>query len=148
VSKLTLTDASIHINGVDHSNYVHSVDMVDETEEIDITPFGSEYKVGMGGLAQITLDLDMFFGNQAVDQILRDANLNGSHVFVQLSPHSPGSYGGYPSLALFPSSSVFPGATAVDNPGWEGYFVITHFVGLEGDVGNALGSTVTLKSAA
>jgi hypothetical protein len=148
VSKLTLTDASIHINGLDHSNYVHTIGLVDEAEEIDITPFGSEYKVGMGGLAQITLDLDMFFGNQPVDQILRDANLNGSHVFVQLSPHTSTVVPGYPSTSLFPSLTTYPGSYTADNPAWEGYFVITHFVGLEGDVGNALGSTVTLKSAA
>jgi hypothetical protein len=148
VSKLTLKDASIHIQGLDHSNYVHSIDLLDETEEIDVTPLGSEYKVTMGGLAQITLDLDMYFGNQPVDQALRDANYNGTELFVQLSPHTPGSGGaGYPSSALFPSAGLFPGASAVDNPGWEGYFVVTHFVGMEGDVGAALGSTVTLKSS-
>lgn len=125
MAKQALTNAGVFINGLDQSNYTHSLSVSAEREEIDITGLGDEYRQGFPGNEFLSVELEMYWGNQLVDETLRTAYDTGASVIVQIQP----GYGG-----------ITPA-----NPMWEADCIVVHYQAF-GDVGEATPTSVSLRS--
>jgi hypothetical protein len=72
MAKFVATDYSITINGSDFSTSLASVDLSVESDDVETTAFGGEWRTRTGGLksASLTLDFHQDFGAASVDATL------------------------------------------------------------------------------
>jgi hypothetical protein len=72
MAKFVATDYSITINGDDFSTSLASVDLSIESDDVETTAFGGEWRTRVGGLksASVTLDFHQDFGASSVDATL------------------------------------------------------------------------------
>ena len=72
MAKFVATDYSITINGSDFSTPLASVDLSVESDDVETTAFGGEWRTRVGGLksASLTLDFHQDFGAASVDATL------------------------------------------------------------------------------
>lgn len=72
MAKFVATDYSITINGSDFSTSLASVDLSVESDDVETTAFGGEWRTRVGGLksASLTLDFHQDFGAASVDATL------------------------------------------------------------------------------
>jgi len=72
MAKFVATDYSITINGTDFSTSLASVDLTIESDDVETTAFGGEWRTRVGGLksASISLDFHQDFGAASVDATL------------------------------------------------------------------------------
>jgi len=72
MAKFVATDYSITINGSDFSTSLTSVDLSVESDDVETTAFGGEWRTRVGGLksASLTLDFHQDFGAASVDATL------------------------------------------------------------------------------
>jgi len=72
MAKFVATDYSIDINGTDFSTSLASVDLSIESDDVETTAFGGEWRTRVGGLksASLTLDWHQDFGSSSVDATL------------------------------------------------------------------------------
>ena len=72
MAKFVATDYSITINGDDFSTSLASVDLSVESDDVETTAFGGEWRTRVGGLksASLTLDFHQDFGASSVDATL------------------------------------------------------------------------------
>lgn len=72
MAKFVATDYSITINGTDFSTSLASVDLSIESDDVETTAFGGEWRTRVGGLksASLTLDFHQDFGASSVDATL------------------------------------------------------------------------------
>jgi len=72
MAKFVATDYSITINGTDFSTSLASVDLSVESDDVETTAFGGEWRTRVGGLksASLTLDFHQDFGAASVDATL------------------------------------------------------------------------------
>ena len=72
MAKFVATDYSITINGTDFSTSLASVDLSIESDDVETTAFGGEWRTRVGGLksASLTLDWHQDFGSSSVDATL------------------------------------------------------------------------------
>jgi hypothetical protein len=72
MAKFVATDYSITINGDDFSTSLASVDLSIESDDVETTAFGGEWRTRVGGLksASLTLDWHQDFGSSSVDATL------------------------------------------------------------------------------
>ena len=72
MAKFVATDYNITINGDDFSTTLASVDLSIESDDVETTAFGGEWRTRVGGLksASLTLDLHQDFGSASVDDTL------------------------------------------------------------------------------
>lgn len=70
--KFVATDYAITINGSNFSTSLASVDLTIETDDVETTAFGGEWRTRVGGLrsASLTLDFHQDFGAASVDATL------------------------------------------------------------------------------
>ncbi len=69
MAKFVATDYNITINGDDFSTSLASVDLSIESDDVETTAFGGEWRTRVGGLksASLTLELHQDFGSASVD---------------------------------------------------------------------------------
>lgn len=72
MAKFVATDYSITINGTDFSTSLASVDLTIDTDDVETTAFGGEWRTRVGGLksASLSLDFHQDFGAASVDATL------------------------------------------------------------------------------
>ena len=72
MAKFVATDYSITINGSDFSTSLASVDLSVESDDVETTAFGGEWRTRVGGLksASLTLDFHQDFAAASVDATL------------------------------------------------------------------------------
>jgi hypothetical protein len=72
MAKFVATDYSITINGTNFSTSLASVDLSVESDDVETTAFGADYRTRVGGLKQATLTLDFHqdFAAGSVDATL------------------------------------------------------------------------------
>lgn len=72
MAKFVATDYSITINGDDFSTSLASVDLSVESDDVETTAFGGEWRTRVGGLksASLTLDFHQDFSAASVDATL------------------------------------------------------------------------------
>lgn len=72
MAKFVATDYSITINGTDFSTSLASVDLTIDTDDVETTAFGGEWRTRVGGLksANLSLDFHQDFGASSVDATL------------------------------------------------------------------------------
>lgn len=72
MAKFVATDYSITINGSDFSTSLASVDLSIESDDVETTAFGGEWRTRVGGLksASLSLDFHQDFGASSVDATL------------------------------------------------------------------------------
>lgn len=72
MAKFVATDYSITINGTNFSTSLASVDLTVESDDVETTAFGADFRTRVGGLKQATLTLDFHqdFAAGALDATL------------------------------------------------------------------------------
>lgn len=72
MAKFVATDYAITINGSNFSSSLAAVEMNIESDDVETTAFGSEWRSRVGGLksGQVTLEFHQDFGSASVDQSL------------------------------------------------------------------------------
>jgi len=72
MSKFVATDYNITVNGDDFSTSLASVDLSIESDDVETTAFGGEWRTRVGGLksASLTLEFHQDFGSASVDDTL------------------------------------------------------------------------------
>lgn len=72
MAKFAATDYKITINGVNFSTNLNSVELAIESDDLETTAFGGEWRTRVGGLknATVTLSFMQDFGASSVDQTL------------------------------------------------------------------------------
>lgn len=72
MAKFVATDYSITINGTDFSTSLASVDLTIDSDDVETTAFGGEWRTRVGGLksASLSLDFHQDFGAASVDATL------------------------------------------------------------------------------
>lgn len=72
MAKFVATDYAITINGANFSTSLASVDLTIESDDVETTAFGGEWRTRVGGLksASLTLDFHQDFGAASVDATL------------------------------------------------------------------------------
>ena len=72
MAKFVATDYAITINGSKFSSILAAVEMNIESDDVETTAFGSEWRSRVGGLksGQVTLEFHQDFGSASVDQSL------------------------------------------------------------------------------
>lgn len=72
MAKFVATDYSVSINGTDFSTSLASVELTVESDDVETTAFGGEWRTRVGGLKQasLTLEFHQDFGAASVDATL------------------------------------------------------------------------------
>jgi hypothetical protein len=72
MAKFAATDYKITINGTNFSTNLNSVELAIESDDLETTAFGGEWRTRVGGLknATVTLSFMQDFGASSVDQTL------------------------------------------------------------------------------
>lgn len=72
MAKFVATDYKITVNGTDFSTNLASVDLTIDTDDVETTAFGGEWRTRVGGLkaASLTLEFHQDFGAASVDATL------------------------------------------------------------------------------
>lgn len=72
MAKFVATDYSVSINGTDFSTSLASVELTVESDDVETTAFGGEWRTRVGGLKQasLTLEFHQDFGASSVDATL------------------------------------------------------------------------------
>ncbi len=72
MAKFAATDYKITINGTNFSTNLNSVEFAIESDDLETTAFGGEWRTRVGGLKNATLTLSFMqdFGASSVDQTL------------------------------------------------------------------------------
>jgi hypothetical protein len=72
MAKFVATDYKITVNGTDFSTNLASVDLTIDTDDVETTAFGGEWRTRVGGLkaASLTLEFHQDFGASSVDATL------------------------------------------------------------------------------
>lgn len=72
MAKFVATDYAITINGSNFSSSLAAVEMNIESDDVETTAFGSEWRSRVGGLksGQVTLEFHQDFGSASVDATL------------------------------------------------------------------------------
>lgn len=72
MAKFVATDYKITVNGTDFSTSLASVDLSVESDDVETTAFGGEWRTRVGGLktGEISLDFHQDFGAASVDATL------------------------------------------------------------------------------
>ena len=88
MAKLVAKDYNTTIAGTDYSNSLASITLDIEAEEVETTPFGSDWRTRVSGLrnASVSFDFHQDFATGAVDELLWN-NLGGT-VEVVIKPTS------------------------------------------------------------
>ena len=123
MAKFVATDYSITINGTDFSTSLASVDLTIDSDDVETTSFGQEWRSRVGGLrsASLSLDFHQDFGAASVDATLFP--LLGTQATVVVKPTS---------------SSV--GAT---NPSYTATCLVTQYQPFASNVGDLATLSVT-----
>jgi len=88
MAKFAATDYAITVNGTAFSTFLNSVELAIETDELETTAFGGEWRTRIAGLksGSLTLNFMQDFGAGAVDATLWP--LLGSNATVVIKPTS------------------------------------------------------------
>lgn len=72
MAKFVATDYAVTINGTDFSTSLASVELTVESDDVETTAFGGEWRTRVGGLKQasVTLEFHQDFGAASVDATL------------------------------------------------------------------------------
>lgn len=72
MAKFVATDYSVSVNGTDFSTSLASVELTVESDDVETTAFGGEWRTRVGGLKQasLTLEFHQDFGAASVDATL------------------------------------------------------------------------------
>jgi len=72
MAKFVATDYSVTVNGTDFSTSLASVELTVESDDVETTAFGGEWRTRVGGLKQasLTLEFHQDFGAASVDATL------------------------------------------------------------------------------
>lgn len=72
MAKFVATDYSVSVNGTDFSTSLASVELTVESDDVETTAFGGEWRTRVGGLKQasLTLEFHQDFGASSVDATL------------------------------------------------------------------------------
>jgi hypothetical protein len=72
MAKFVATDYKITVNGTDFSTNLASADLTIDTDDVETTAFGGEWRTRVGGLksASLTLEFHQDFGAASVDATL------------------------------------------------------------------------------
>lgn len=72
MAKFVATDYKISVNGTNFSTSLASVELSIESDDVETTAFGGEWRTRVGGLKQasLTLEFHQDFGAGSVDQVL------------------------------------------------------------------------------
>ena len=126
MAKTVLRDVLVDIDGVLLGNYAHDVSVEYETEEIDITALGEQYKCFMPGRSQATFQFGLYAGHTQAHDILNDAYRAGLTVQVNVRPTSA--------------------SASSTNPAHTGDCYVTRYAPLKGSAGEAAQAEVELHS--
>lgn len=130
MAKFVLKSAVITVNSVDISDHVSSVTIETTFDEVDMTAFGSTYKELAQGLGDATITLSCFqdFAAGELDATLWPLSQSGASFPVAIKPTS--------------------GAISATNPEYQMTAVLLSYNPIDGQVGEASTTDVTLRNAA
>lgn len=103
MSKFTLTDAFVSVNGTNLSNHFSSITIEQTADEIEFTSFGAGYREFGAGLKDATISGDVFqdYGGTAdVDLILYPLFASGGTFDVVVRPTSASAGSANPSYTM------------------------------------------------
>jgi hypothetical protein len=127
MAKFVATDHKITINGTNFSDSLQSVDLTVQTDEVDTTTFGGQWKTVTGGLRSGSLTLNFYqdFGAASVDATLWPLlNTNAT-------------------VVITPTSSTVSSL----NPSSSGVFLVSQYQPFNSTVGDLAQLSVTWNSA-
>lgn len=130
MAKFVLKSAVVVLNSVDLSDHVSSVTIETTFDETDTTAFGATYKEFLQGLGDATIELSMFqdFAAGEVDATLWPLSQSGAPFPVAIKPAS--------------------GAISAANPEYQMTGVLLSYNPIDGGVGDASTTEVTIRNAA
>jgi hypothetical protein len=128
VAKFVATDVKVLINNINLSDHIAQVSLEQNSDEIEVTAFGTEWRQRIGGGlkdASISIDFHQDFGAASVDATL--SPLFGSIATVVVTPTS--------------------GSVSATNPSFTGTFSVVQYSPVASSVGDLATLSVSWPSA-
>lgn len=123
MAKFVATDVKVTINGTNFSSSLAQVELSIESDDVETTAFGSDWRSRTGGLKQasITLDWHQDFGASSVDATL------------------------FPLLNTIATVVITPtsGSVSATNPSYTGTFLVNSYSPIASSVGDLATFSVT-----
>jgi hypothetical protein len=123
MAKFVATTVTTTINGVDYSSSLAQVELSIESDDVETTAFGSDWRTRIGGLKQasITLSFHSDFGAGAIDSVL------------------------YPLMSSLATVVIKPtsGTVSATNPTYTGTFLVNSYSPIAASVGDLATFDVT-----
>lgn len=123
MAKFVATDYKVTVNGTDFSTSLASVELTVESDDVETTAFGGEWRTRVGGLKQasLTLEFHQDFGASSVDATL------------------------FPLLNTIATVVIFPtsGTVAATNPSYTANCLVNQYQPFASSVGDLATLSVT-----
>lgn len=123
MAKFVATDVKVTINGTNFSSNLAQVELSIESDDVETTAFGSDWRSRVGGLKQgsLTLDWHQDFGASSVDATL------------------------FPLLNTIATVVITPtsGSVSSTNPSYTGTFLVNSYSPIASSVGDLATFSVT-----
>ena len=130
MAKFVLKSATVTVNAVDLSDHISKVTIETNHNEVDVTAFGSTYREILQGIGDATITLSFFqdFAAAKVDATLWPLADGGTTFPVTVKPTSA--------------------AVSSTNPRYDMTGIILSYHPIDGAVGDASATDVTIRNAA
>lgn len=130
MAKFVLKNAVVTVNAVDISNHVSSVTIETSFDDVDVTSMGGTYKEVIQGMGDATITLSVFqdFAGGSIDATLWPLSQSGNSFPVTVKPTS--------------------NAVSATNPRYDMTGVLLSYSPIDGGVGDASTTDVTIRNSA
>lgn len=130
MAKFVLKNAVVTVNAVDISNHCSSVTIETTFDEVDVTSFGGTYREIVQGMGDATVTLSLFqdYAAASVDATLWPLSQSGSSFPVTVKPTNS--------------------AVSATNPRYDMTGVLLSYNPIDGGVGDASTTEVSIRNAA